>query len=411
MLAPPFPDSLWRNRAFLRLWLAQAVSGIGNRITGLAVPLTAAVTLNASPSQMATLVFAAQLPDLLFGLMAGAWVDRRRRRPLLIGADLGRAVLLAVIPIAAIAGRLSFTLLWIVAFGSAVLNLVFTLASVAVLPSIVKREQLVEANSKLAMSDSVLTLAGPGFAGALVQLVGAPKAIIADCLSFLSSAWSLGGIGSAERRPRPARDRPGWLAEIGEGVRALVQTPLLTTLAVSMGVIVVAGAIQQTVIILYMTRTLGLSPATIGVVSTATGIGALLGAALAGRVARWLGIGATIIGGAGLEVIAMLVVPAADLTPRVLPVLLGSAVLSGLATSLFGITQSSLRQRITPIHLLGRVTAARRFLIFGMAPIGAALGGLLGERIGLAPTLVVGAAIAGGGVLMMLASPIRQLQQ
>ncbi len=411
MLASPLPESLWRNRPFLRLWLAQAASGIGNRITGLAIPLTAAVTLDATPRQMAALVVAGQLPDLLFGLVAGAWVDRRRRRPLLVGADLGRAVLLAAIPMAAIGGHLSFALLWGVAFGSALLNLVFTLASVAVLPSIVRHEQLVDANSKLAMSDSVLTLVGPGFAGALVQAVGAPKAIIGDCLSYLASAWSLGGIGRREPEPRRARARPSLRAEIGEGLRALVHTPLLTTLAVSMGVIVVAGAVQQTVLILYLTRDLGLSPATIGIISTATGAGALVGAALAARCARWFGIGTTMIGGASLEVVSMLAIPAADFTPWVRPTLAASAALSGLAFSLFGITQSSLRQRITPVHLLGRVTAARRFLIFCMAPVGAVLGGFLGERIGLAPTLVVGAAIAGGGVLIMLASPIRQLRE
>ena len=411
MLASPIPESLWSNRAFLRLWIAQAVSGIGNRITGLAIPLTAAESLDATTQQMAALVIAGQLPDLLFGLVAGAWVDRKRRRPLLVGADLGRAVLLGAIPVAAIGGHLSFTLLWVVAFGSALLNLVFILASVAVLPSIVRQEQLVDANSKLMMSDSVLTIAGPGLAGALVQVVGAPRAIIGDCLSYLVSAWSLGGIGRREPEPARARERPSLRAEIWEGLRALFQTPLLTILAVSMGVIVVAGAVQQTVLILYLTRNLGLSPATIGIISTANGVGALIGAALVARCARWFGIGATIIGGASIGVVSMLAVPAAERTPWVEPTLAVSTALSGLAFSLFGITQMSLRQRITPVHLLGRVTAARRFLIFCMAPVGAVLAGFLGDRIGFAPTLIVGAAIAGIGVLIMLASPIRGLRE
>lgn len=403
----PTPVSLWRNHAFLRLWIAQAVSGIGNRITSLAVPLTAALVLDASPGEMAVLVFAGQLPDLLFGLIAGAWVDRHRRRPLLIGSDLGRAVLLAAIPLAAVAGQLSFPLLWVVAFGSAALNLVFTLASVAVLPSVVKTEQLVDANSKLAMSDSVLTLAGPSFAGALVQLVSAPKAIIVDCFSFLASAWSLGGIGAAEPRPPAIRQRPSLWSEIGEGLRALVQTPLLTTLAVSMGVIVVAGAIEQTIAILYLTRTLGLDPAAIGIISACGGIGSLAGAMVAARVARQIGVGATIIGGAGVSTAGMALVPAAGLVDVAFPVLIAGQILFGVGYSLFGITQSSLRQRITPLHLLGRVTAARRFVIFCMAPVGAGLGGILGTRIGLAPTLAVSVVIATGGVLLMLFSPIR----
>jgi len=406
------PPSLWRNPSFLRLWFAKTISGLGSAITGTAIPLTAALVLHATPAQMAALVFAGQLPDLLFGLIAGVWVDRVRRRPLLIGADLGRAVLLAVIPIAAFMGTLSFPILWFVAFGSAALTLVFTLASVAILPAIVRQDQLVDANTKLQMSESVISLVGPGAAGFLIQLVTAPKAILGDVFSFLSSAWSLGGVGALESKPtRQASPHTHPLAdiwrEIREGLHELLRTPLLRALAISMGVIVVGGSVQMTVQILFYTRILGLSAFAIGMLAACTGVGTLIGSALAGRAAfRWP-LGKVMILASATEGIVVFGSAFADRVSYPLVVLAGLGVIGGVGYAIFSINQISLRQRITPIHLLGRVTSARRFLIFCMAPFGAALGGGLGTAIGLQPTLMVGGVILLGGTLVMWFSPIR----
>jgi len=400
--------SLWRNPAFVRLWVAKTVSGIGTSITATAIPLTAALVLAATPAQMAALVFAGQLPDLLFGLITGVWVDRVRRRPILIGTDLGRALLLAVIPAAAFLDLLSMPLLWLVAFGSATLTLVFTLASVAVLPTIVKPVQLVDANAKLHMSEAVLTLASPSGAGFLVQLVGAPKAILADVVSFVVSAFALGGIASTEVKPeRRARGiGPVW-REIREGLHELIRTPLLRALAISMGIIVVGGAMIATVNILFLTRTLGFSPVTIGIVAAGTGVGSMLGAVAAGRTAARLTLGGAIVLSGMLEAGALFLTPLAAHVAFPVPWLLGLGVVSGIAYSVLSINQISLRQRITPSHLLGRVTAARRFLIFSMAPVGAAAGGWLGTHVGLEATILAGAAVMLLGAIYMWWSPIR----
>ena len=388
----PIP-SLWRNPAFVRLWVAKTVSGIGTSITATAIPLTAALVLDATPAQMAALVFAGQLPDLLFGLIAGVWVDRVRRRPILIGTDVGRALLLAVIPVAAFLDLLSMPLLWIVAFGSAVLTLFFTLASVAVLPTIVRPVQLVDANSKLHMSEAVLSLAGPSGAGFLVQLVSAPKAIIADVVSYIVSAFSLGSIASTELKPE--RRESGLRAigrEIREGLHELIRTPLLRALAISMGIIVVGGAMIATVNILFLTRTLGLSPVTTSLVAAGNGVGALLGAIVLSGM---------------LEAGALYGMPLAAHVAFPVPWLMGLGVPSGIAYSVLSINQISLRQRITPSHLLGRVTAARRFLIFCMAPVGALAGGWLGTNVGLEATILAGASVTLAAALYMWWSPIR----
>jgi len=405
--ALPLP-SLWKNRSFVRLWVAKTVSGIGSSITATAIPLTAAFALDATPGQMAALVFAGQLPDLLFGLIAGVWVDRVRRRPILIVTDLGRALLLAVIPAAAFLGMLSMPLLWLVAFGSAALTLFFTLASVAVLPAIVREDQLVDANSKLHMSEAVLTLAGPGAAGVLIQLVTAPKAIIVDVVSFLVSAFSLGGIAAAEPKPEKRESGPRAIGrEIGEGMHELIRTPLLRALALTMGLIVVGGAMVATVGILFLARTLSLPPGTIAVLPACAGVGTMIGAVIAGRAANRLTLGGAIVGAGFLEALAMLLTPSAALLAYPIPLLVVTGVLSGIAYSVLSINQISLRQRITPIHLLGRVTAARRFLIFCMAPVGAVAGGWMGAHLGYEATMLAGGCVTLVAALWMWGSPIR----
>lgn len=407
-MTQPSHLNLWQNPSFVRLWIAKTVSGVGSSITATAVPLTATMVLGATPGQMAMLVFAGQLPDLLFGLLAGAWVDRRRRRPLLIGTDIGRALLLMLIPLGAFLDFLNMSLLWIVAFGSAALTLVFALASVAVLPSIVRQDQLVDANSKLHMSEAVLALAGPGLAGALIQMVTAPRAIIADVVSYIVSAFSLGGMTTREADPEYCGDGFHAIrAEIAEGLRALMNTPLLRALAISMGVMVVGGAINQTVIMLFMINTLGFSPFTIGLVAASTGVGALTGAVFAQRVARTSSVGGAIIAAGFLQAGALMIVPTAAYVDVPAAILVAASLLSGLGYSVLSINQISLRQRITPIHMLGRVTAARRFLIFCMGPFGAAAGGWIGTAFGLEAALLTGGIVTLGASIYMWHSPIK----
>lgn len=398
--------SLWSNPAFVRLWIAKTVSGIGSSITATAIPLTAALVLDATPAQMAALVFAGQLPDLLFGLVAGVWVDRMRRRPILVSTDLGRAFLLAAIPAAAFLGVLSMPLLWIVAFGCALLTLFFTLASVAILPTIVREEQLVTANSRLHMSEAVVSLAGPGAAGAIVQILTAPKAILIDAFSYIVSALSLGSAGAQETTPARSTGPATIWSDVQEGLRELVRTPLLRALAFSMGLIVVGGSMVATVNILFLTRTLDLTPVTIGLIATTSGVGSLAGAVGAHRAAMKTTVGATIVLGGLLQAVAMALTPVAAHVPFPVPWLMGLSVATGLAYSVLSINQISLRQRITPSHLLGRVTSARRFLIFCMAPFGALAGGWLGTHVGYEATMLAGAGVTFAAAWYMWRSPI-----
>ena len=404
--------SLWRNRAFLRLWFAQLVSNAGTQITGLALPLTAVLALGATPAQMSLLRIANFLPELLFALVAGVWVDRARRQPILVGADLGRALLLVSIPLAALIGYLTFAQLYVVAFAVSTLTVFFSLASISILPALVTKAQLVEANSKLALSDSVLSIAAPSAAGGLIQLVSAPRAIVVDAVSHVLSALSLRGVGAAEASPRRGRGRGGTWREIGEGVRELVRTPLLRSLTLSASVGAFGAAMQSTVQLLFLVRELGLTPALIGLAAACGGGGSLVGAASAGRASRRLGAGPAIVLGSFLWAVGALVVPLAGLgglTAAALPLIGAGQAITSIGGAIWGVNQMSLRQAITPVGLFGRATAARRVPMFGMQVAGAALGGLLGGTIGLRATLVVGAVGLVAGFVLLLFSPVREV--
>ena len=399
--------SLWRNPGFVRLWIARAVSTLGSRVTATAIPLTAALALDATPGQMAALVIAGQLPDILFGLLTGAWVDRHRRGSLLAGAELGRAVVLGLVPLGAILGVLTFPLLWVVAFASGVLGLVFSIASVAILPAVVSRAQIVDANARLSMSDAVVGVVGPGLSGGLIQLIGAPKAILAGSGSAFVSSMALRGVARPDTGERAPGRRGDLWRDIRDGLRLTVATPILRALTIASAIFVVGLAMQATVTILYLTRALGLSPAAIGLVTACGGIGSVAGAALASRIAERSGIGRAIIGGTLLEVVAALAVPVAGVAPFTMALLFGGQLVNGFGLSVYAVNNVSLRQQIVEPEFLGRITSARRFLTFCVAPAGALLGGWLGGAIGLGPTLLVAAVVLGLGVAVMWWSPIR----
>jgi MFS family permease len=405
----PIP-SLWRNPAFVRLWIARAISSLGSRATATAIPLTAALVLEATPGQMAALVIAGQLPDVLFGLIAGAWVDQHRRGALLAGAEFGRAVVLGLVPLAAVFGVLTFPLLWVVAFASGVLGLVFSIASVAILPTVVPRDQIFAANARLSASDAVIDVVGPGMGGALIQLVGAPKAILAQSGSALLSGLALRGIAG----PTPetgSRSRRGDLwRDVRDGLRQNVASPILRALTIASAVFAVGLAMQATVTVLFLTRTLGLSPAAIGVIAAAGGIGSVIGATMAFRVAVRVGTGRAIIGGTLIEVVAAVAVPAAGVVPFAMPLLLAGGLVNGIGISIYAVNNVSLRQQIVEPAFLGRVTSARRFVTFCLAPLGAVLGGWLGIAIGLGPTLIAATGVLALGVVVMWCSPIRSAE-
>jgi MFS family permease len=405
--------SLWRNAAFLRLWGAESVSLFGSQITNLALPLAAALLLDASPKQMGALLAAENLPFLLCSLPAGVWIDRTRRRPILIAADLGRAVLLASITALATFGHLHIWHLYAVAFGVGILTVLFEVAHYAYVPSLLRREELVEANSRLQFSHSVAESGGPGAAGIIVQALTAPVAIALDALTYVVSALLLRAIAVPEPRPAPPTER-GIARSIGEGLRALLGHQLLRPIVISsMAAGVCLNAITA-VYILLATRQLGIGPGLVGLIFAAGGLGAIPGAILSGPASRRCGVGATIIGCWMIEGLALLVVPLAawwNAGPGTVVVLALAKALGGAMETIANVNQWSLRQIVTPDHLQGRVTAAHRFLVYGSFPLGALLGGLLGATLGLVPTILLGALGLILSRLWLIWSPLGGLRQ
>ena len=413
---------LWKNRAFTQLWIAHVTSGAGTAITTVALPLTAVLVLGATPSEMGLLVAAGSLPNLLFGLFAGVWVDRVRRRPILVWADLGRALLLVSVPAAAWLGNLSFLQIWIVTFAAGTLTVFFQIAAISVLPALVEKSELVEANSRLSTSDAVVAIAGPAAAGGLVQLFSAPKAILVDAASYLFSALALSGVSEDEptkAAPADADDTKGRKEqirsaivtigrEVGEGVYELLRTPLLRALTITSSLGMLAGSLSAAVEMLFLVNQLNFTPSVIGIVAACGGVGSLVGAMLAANAARFMQAGRALVAGKLLWIAGSLLLASADLIGNEHVAAGTSRALVGLGSTIYFVNQISLRQTITSIRLLGRVTAARRFVLFGVATIGAFIGGVLGETIGLRATLLVGSAALAVELALLLASTVRQ---
>ena len=405
---------LWRHADFVKLWVGQTISSFGSQITFLALPLTAVLILDATPAQMGFLTAAGAIPSLLVGLFVGVWVDRYRRRPILIAADLGRAALLMVIPVAAMLGVLRIEYLYIVAFLVGALELFFDVAHRSFLPSLVEREQLVEGNSKLAMSRSVAEILGPGVAGGLVQWVTAPIAIAVDAISFLISALFLRGIRTPEPEPRPSDERQNIWGEVGEGLRLVSGNRLLRAIAGCIGTLGLFNSVLEAVFVLYVTRELGIGPGLLGLAFASGSIGFLVGTLLTGWVTRRFGLGLGLIGGLLLVGLSDLLIPLVNDSMTVVViilVLMTAQFFFGLGFVIFNTGQVSLRQAITPDRLQGRMNAVMSFVGWSIVPLGGLLGGGLGEIMGLRLTLLLAALGEILAVLWLLLSPMRSLHE
>ena len=401
---------LARDPEFLKLWVGETISDFGDQITLLAIPLTAVIVLKASAFEMGLLAAIGALPTALFSLVVGVWVDRLPRRRILIAADLGRAVALATVPVAFVLGVLGLPLLFVVAFTTGTLSVFFVVAYQAYLPTLVGRERLVDANGKMNASGSLAQLAGPGVAGLLVQLFTAPMPVVADALSFVASLVGITLIRRTEPQltPRPRDMR----AEIREGMAALLGHPLLRTLVICGAIVVLLFSAQLAIFVLYLARDLGLEPTVIGLILAIGSVGALAGALLAGTVARRIGIGPAFILGAFLAAICFIVRGVAGGPPLAIVVGLTGAQLIGLfGASLFNVNGPSMRQALTPTHLLGRVNASYRFLVWGTGPIGALLGGTLGELFGLRAALLVTGLACLAVFPILFASPLPRMRK
>ncbi|HLY17252.1 MAG TPA: MFS transporter [Bryobacteraceae bacterium] len=401
---------LWREPDFLKLWAGQSVSQVGSWITLVGLPIIAAKLLNATPLQMGFLSGAGAAAILLFGLFAGAWADRLRRRPILICADLGRAAVLFTLPLAAMLGKLTMTHLYAVAAAASALTVWFDVSYQAYLPSLVSADDLLEGNSKLALSESLAGVVGPGLTGALIAAITAPMAILFDAISFVCSALSVWLIRKPERRPE-AHPAPHIGREIVEGLRASWNQSILRTLLLRAATAAVFLGFGSSLYILFAVRELKIGAALLGAVIAVGGFSSVFGALAAKRLVARFGLGPTLIFAALLPAAASLLPPLARGPVALCAAMLAVAQLGDMGWTIYGINELTLRQSVAPAHVLGRVNSAAHLTFRGVLPVGALLGGVIAQAIGLRAAMFVGA----GGFLLsalwLICSPIRRLRE
>jgi MFS family permease len=405
--------SIWRNGAFVRLFTAASVSYVGSFVTRTALPLAAIYGLSAGPLELSAIRSFEFLGWLLVGLVAGAWVDRLRRRPVMIAADLGRAVILGSIPIAALAHALTLGHLVVAAFLAAILSVFFDAASGAYLPSILARSRLVAANSAMSASASIAEFTGFGLSGVLVQVLTAPIAIAIDAVSFVGSAVVLLTI----RRPEPARpavaDREPVVREIREGIEVVRRSPILRALAIAHAADHLLWGVFGTTYLLFAVDEIGLSPAAIGLITAIGGLGSFVGAALASRVVARIGAGRAMVFGLLGTVIGSALIPLAPSGA----VLIGAAfliaqqIVGDASGTVYEVVEDSLTQTIVHDRVLGRVRATVSVITTVTALAGSILGGVIGVAFGLRAAFLVGIAGAVLAVLAVWLSPASRLQR
>jgi MFS family permease len=379
---------------FRKFWLGRTVSFVGSEVTAVALPLAAVLLLEADAREMGWLVAAQNLPWIFFGLAAGVWVDRARRQPILVATNFGQAALLAVIPAAALLGQLSILLLAAVAFGASAMSVIGSVADRAYLPSLLARDQLVGANSRIQFSFSLSRTVGPGAAGMLVQWLTAPIAIVVDVVTFVVAGVLIGAIRHPEAPP-PRHDTHV-VADILDGWKRVARDAVLRPLVICGAAHNICSTAIVAVYVLYLTRSLGVTPTLLGAILVAGGLGATLGSLVASRLTARIGIGPALIWSQALTGIARLLIPLADGPLLVVALVLAlSEFLLGAMRAIFNITQITLRQTVTEAAYQGRVNATIAFLLWAFTPIGALAGGYLGDVIGLNATLW----LAGSGVL------------
>lgn len=393
--------TLWRHPAFMLFWSGETVSLFGTQITLLALPLTAVLTLRATAAQLGLVRFAEAFPYVIFTLIFGAWVDRRRRRPVLMLANAARAMLIGLVPLLAILHLLQLSLLTILAFGVGVFTVLFDVTWLAYVPTIIPANNLVEANGKVTMSSAAAEVAGPGLGGVLVQVLSAPLALVADAVSYVVATITLLAI----RAPEPAShtsqgQRKHLLREIGEGLQTVWANPFLRAIMFMSGLWNLLFGISDTVFVLYAVRELHLQPGTLGAIFAAGAIGGLIGSAISTRLSQRRAFG-PVLGIAFTFGSAPWILLPAVRGPQ--PLEIAGFTLAyffvRLGLGLWSVLTISFRQAITPHHLLGRVSASLRFVSYGLGALGFLLAGVLATLLGLRQALW----LAADGFLVILA--------
>ena len=404
-------DSLWRNRSFIAVWSASTISIFGSLITRTALPWAAILVLNAGALDIAALRGVEQVAALIVGLFAGAWVDRLRRRPIMIGADLGRAILLGSIPVAFILGSLGMLHLILVAFLAAVLTTVFDVADRSYLPTVVPRRHLVSANSALTASGSVAEFSSFGIGGFLINILTAPIAIAVDAVSFVVSALLLGTIRKPEPPTKPIEHREPVLREIREGLAIVARSPVLRALALSHGGTHILWGVFGTGYLLYAQDELGLDPAATGIIAAIGGIGSLGGSVAVPRLIRRFGVGRTIVAGIVLFAIGNALIPLAPAKAALLAAsfLIAQQLIGDWGGTVYEIVETSLVQASVDNRVLGRVNASMFAFTTLATLLGVVLGGFLGELVGLRTAFFVGLLGAALAIAAIWFSPVRRM--
>jgi hypothetical protein len=400
------------NADFAKLWVGETVSQIGTQVTQFTLPLVAILTLNATVLQVGLLNALRFVPVIVVALFAGVWLDRRRRRPVLIACALGNAVLIGLIPLSSAAGLLSIGLLYVVAVLAGTLTVVFDVGALSYVPFLVHQRHLTDANSKLQASDAVAGIAGPGLAGILVGLLTAPITLSVDSVSYLFSAIGVIAIRKREPDPEVPDERPSIRGSIAEGFRAVYGIGLLRVLLAQSAALNVGFGAVSTIFTVYGVRVLHLSPDKLGIAVGSLAAGALVGALLAARVESVLGLGRTM----AVAIVGVCASPLLLLIPR--DASLGAMLLlmagwfgHGLGIAMWNVNTITLRQVLTPMRLLARMNATYRMLLFGALPVGALAAGLLGSAVGLRSAIVISVIALTSPMLWLFFSPVFRLKE
>ncbi len=400
---------LFHHHDFRQLWIGDTISQFGTQLSILALPVLAVKVLDAGEFEMGLLGFCEYLAFLVIGLPAGAWVDRWRKKQVLVAGDVVRAVALASLPLAWLLDVLTFPQMLVVALVIGVCTVFFDVAYQSYLPDLVEPDDIGEGNAKLQASQSVAMIGGPAIAGGLIKLVGAPLTIAIDALSFLGSAFFIRRIDHLDTPP-PRENRRSLVVEIREGLSFVLKNPLLWRITASTGISNFFSNVTGVMLVLFCIRDLGLDPGDIGIAMGIGAAGGLLGALLTPRINRIVGEGRTIPMTALFWVPAGLMMPLAGTYIPPMVALTVSSLLLTFAVVVYNVTQVSFRQRLCPRPLLGRMNASIRFLVWGVMPIGAFVGGVLGEQVGPRNVFWIGLVGSALAALPVLFSPLVRMR-
>jgi MFS family permease len=405
-------EGVWRNRNFQRLWVGESLSQLGENLGTLAIPVIAVVMLRATAQEVGYLTAAQQLAFLVIGLPVGAWVDRMRKRRVMIVADAVRAAALLTIPAAWLAGGLHIWQLYAVAAVVGGATVFFDVTYQSIVPRLVLAEQVASANSGLETSAQVARVGGPALSGALLAVVKAPLLLFATALGYLASMIAVATIRDVEPK-RQASDHTSLVHEIGEGLRFVFTHELLTRITINTGAMNLFDGLMTTLVPLFVLRQLQLTPTVFGVVEGIGAAGGIVGALATPWLMRRVGEGSLIVWSAlGSAAGSAIFLLAAVFRPAELAFLIAGMFVFSFTVVNYNIAQVSFRQRLCPPRLLGRMNASIRFVVWGVMPISAAAAGWLGALIGVLPTMWLGAALSGAATIaILLFSPLRAMKK